>query len=169
VDGVGGHVPVEVQHRLDHLGQGLEFGPAQLVGLDDQAVFAAVVVVGVERPAGQRRGQVLVSHRPAGRGRASSPSTARVAAAIRGRSGSRTMIVGLKLVGSGTTADSLFERTFDPTVTVPQRHRSTRRAVAPTFGAGLAGLAGQQPQDLQRVASLSTSSGGGTANAWASR
>jgi hypothetical protein len=49
MDGVGRHVPVEVQHWLDHLVQGLEFGPAQLVGMDDQAVFAAVVVVGVER------------------------------------------------------------------------------------------------------------------------
>ena len=114
---------VEVQHRLHDFGQSLEFRPAELVGLDDRAVLAAVVVVGVER---------AVAHCPAGLGRASSPRIARVAAAMRGRSGSRTMIVGSELVGSGTTADSLFERTFGPrsryrSVTgaqdVPLRHR----------------------------------------------
>jgi hypothetical protein len=55
VDGVGGHVPVEVQHRLHDLSQGLQFGPTQLIGLDDQAVLAAVVVVGIESPVGQHR------------------------------------------------------------------------------------------------------------------
>jgi hypothetical protein len=34
------------------------------------------------------------------------------------------MIVGSELVGSGTTADSPFERTFDPLATVPQRQWS---------------------------------------------